>query len=106
MTAELRGFPGGGSGKEPACQFGRYKRHGFDTWVGKIPWGRKRQTTPGFLPGESHEQRSLVGYSPRGRRESDMTEATWHAHTQLRPYGLQSLNCVLSGLYRKSFTDP
>ena len=47
-----------------------------------------------------------MGYSPRGRRESDMTEATWHAHTQLRPYGLQSLNCVLSGLYRKSFTDP
>ena len=35
---------------------------------------RKRQPTPVFLPGESHGQRSLVGYSPRGRKESDMTE--------------------------------
>ena len=34
------GFPGGTSGKEPACQCGRHKRHGFDPWVGKIPWRR------------------------------------------------------------------
>ena len=38
------------------------------TWVGKIPWGRKWQMTPVFLPGESHRGRSLVGCSPRGRR--------------------------------------
>ena len=40
---------------------------------------------PVFLPGESHWQRSLVGYSPKGRKESDMTEATWrvtHAYTE------------------------
>ena len=36
--------------------------------------GRPRQPTPIFLPGASHEQRSLVGYSPWGRKESDMTE--------------------------------
>ena len=38
------------------------------------PWRRKWQSTPVFLPGESHGQRSLVGYSPWGRKESDMTE--------------------------------
>ena len=38
------------------------------------PWRRKWQPTPVFLPGESHGQRSLVGYSPWGRKESDMAE--------------------------------
>ena len=40
------------------------KRHWFEPLVGKIPWGRKWQPTPVFLPGESHGQRSLEGYSP------------------------------------------
>ena len=40
------------------------RRPGFDAWVGKIPWGRKWQPTPVFLPEEFHGQRSLVGYSP------------------------------------------
>ena len=46
-----------------------------EPWVGKIPW-RKRtwQATPVFLPGESHGQRSLMGYRPWGRKELDMTE--------------------------------
>ena len=39
-----------------------------------FPWRRKWQSTPGLLPGKSHGQRSLVGYSPWGRKESDMTE--------------------------------
>ena len=43
-------------------------------WVRKIPWSGKWQPTPVFLPGESHGQRGLVGYSPQGRKESDMTE--------------------------------
>ena len=43
-------------------------------WVGKIPWRRKWQPTPVFLPGESHGWKSLVGYSPRGCEESYMTE--------------------------------
>ena len=50
------------------------RRPGFYPWVGKIPWERKWRPTPVFLPGESHGQRSLVGYSPWGRRESDTTE--------------------------------
>ena len=47
---------------------------GFNPWVRKIPWRRKWQPTPVFLPGESHGRRSLVGYSPRGRKELDATE--------------------------------
>jgi hypothetical protein len=59
----------------------RHKRLGFNLWVRKIPWRKKRQLTPVFLPGESH-QRSLVGYSPWGRNESDVTErAHTHTHT-------------------------
>ena len=56
-------YPGGSwqSGKESTCQ---RRRHRFDPWIGKIPWRRKWQPTPVFLPGESHGQRSLVGYSP------------------------------------------
>ena len=47
-----------------ACsQCRRHKRCGFDPWVGKIPWRRKWQTTPVFLPGEARGQRSLAGYS-------------------------------------------
>ena len=57
------GFPGGASGKEPACQCRRLKRCWFDPWVGKLPWRKPWQPTPVFLPGESHGQRSLVGYS-------------------------------------------
>ena len=54
----------------------RDRRRGFDPWVKKFPWNRARQPTPGLLPGESHGWRSLVGYSPQGCKESDMTEAT------------------------------
>ena len=72
------GFPGGVSGKEPTCQCRRHKRHGFNPWVGKIPWRRAWQPTPAFLPGESHGQRSVAGYSPWGRKESDATEETEH----------------------------
>ena len=56
--------------------------HGFDPWVRMIPWRRKWQPTPVFLPGESHGQRSLAGYSPRGCKQSDKTEATQHSTAQ------------------------
>ena len=51
------------------------RKHGFDPRFGKIPW-RVWQPTPVFLPGESHAQRSLVGYSPQGSKELDITEGT------------------------------
>ena len=69
-------FPGGTSGKEPTCQCRRHKRCGFDPWVRKMPWRRAWQSIPVFLPGESHGQWSLVGYSPWGHKESEVTEAT------------------------------
>ena len=64
------GFPGGSDGKESACNAGD---------LGLIPrLGRSLEegmaTIPVFLPGDPHGQRSLVGYSPWGLRESDMTE--------------------------------
>ena len=62
------GFPGGSDSKESAC------RPKLDPWVGKVLWRRKWQPTPVFLPGEFHGQRSLMGYSPWGRKESDTTE--------------------------------
>ena len=46
------------------------RRHQFDRWVGKIPWRRAWQPTPVFLPEESLGQRSLVGYSPWGRKSA------------------------------------
>ena len=50
-----------------------------DPRVGKIPWRRGWQSTPVFLPGESHGQSSLVGYSPWDLKESEKTEHTRHA---------------------------
>ena len=62
------------SGEEPACQCRRPKRYGFDLWVGKILWRGTWKSIPVFLPGESHGQRSLVGYSLWGCKELDTTE--------------------------------
>ena len=50
------------------------RRPGFDPCIGKIPWRRKWQPTPVSLPGKFHGRRSLAGYPPWGRKESDMTE--------------------------------
>ena len=50
------------------------RRPGFDYRVGKIPWRRERLPSPLFWPGEFHGQRSLMGYSPWGHKESDTTE--------------------------------
>ena len=66
-------------GEDPTCQCRRHKRRGFCPWVGKMPWRRAWQPTPGFLPRESHGQRSLARYSPQGHTELDTTEATQHS---------------------------
>ena len=62
------------SGRESNCQYRRHKRCGFDPCIEKIPCSRKWQPPPVFLPGEFHGQRSLVGYSPLGFKESDPTK--------------------------------
>ena len=63
-------FAGGSDGKASAYNEGDL----VDPWVGKIPWRRKWQPTPVLLPGKSHGWRSVVGYSPWGHKELDMTE--------------------------------
>ena len=60
--------------KNPPANAGDVKGLKFDPWVEKLPWRRTRQPAPVFLPGKFHGQRSLVGYSPQGPKESDMTE--------------------------------
>ena len=54
---------------------------GVRSLVGKIRWRRKWLPTTVYLPGKSHGQRSLAGYSPCGRKESDKTEQLTHTHT-------------------------
>ena len=68
---QLVGIPRWLSGKEFTCQCRKHQRCRLNPWVRKIPCRRKWQSTPGFLPGESHGQRSLLGYSHKKR---DMTE--------------------------------
>ena len=64
------GFPGGSDSKESTCNAGAL---GSIPGMGRSP-GEAWQPTPVFLPGESHGQRRLVGYSPWGHKELDMTE--------------------------------
>ena len=67
-----KGFPGGAVVKNPLANAG--DTADFDPCVRNIPWRRKWQPTLVFLPGKSHGQRSLVGYSPGDCKESDMIE--------------------------------
>ena len=76
----IYGFPRWLSGKESACKCKSHRRHRFDPTVWTIFWRRAWQWTPVFLPGKSHGQRSLSGYSPWGRKESDTTERLTLSH--------------------------
>ena len=80
----LVGFPEGSAGEEFACNAGDTGDAGFGHCVGKIPWRRKWQPTPVFLPEKSHGQKSLVGYNSKHCKESDMTEQlSPHIHTHM-----------------------
>ena len=64
------------------CLPAKRERPRFDPWVRKIPWRKKWQPSPVLLPGKFHGWRSLVGYSPWGRKESDTTERLhFHFHS-------------------------
>ena len=82
----LSGLPRSRSGKESACQFRSCR---FDPWVGKIPWRRKWQPSPIFLPGKSLGQRSLVDYSLWGHRKSWTWLSDWTK--QQLAFGLDKL---------------
>ena len=62
------------SSEVSTCQYKNCRRCGFDSWIEKIPWRRKWQATPVFLPVKSHRKRSLAGYSPWGPKELDRTK--------------------------------
>ena len=70
-------LPGGSARIRLQC-----RRCVFDPWVGKVPWRKKWQPTPVFLPGKFHGQKSLVGYSPWSCKESD-TDEQLNTHTCL-----------------------
>ena len=74
------GHPPWLSGKESICTA---RDRDTGSIPGNIPWRRAWQPTPAFLPGELYGQRALVGYSPWGHKESDMTKMTEHS-----PYAL------------------
>ena len=70
-----KGFPGGTNGKESVCQFRRCKRHGFNPWIGKIPWSRKWQPTQySCLENSMGRGTWWATHSPWSCKESDMTE--------------------------------
>ena len=74
LSNNIRDFPGDSAVRNSPANMQEMQK----TWVGslgwKIPWRRKWQPTPVFLPGQFHGQRSPVGHSPWGPKESDMTE--------------------------------
>ena len=97
LDVYTQGFPGGPSGKEPACRCRRRKRRRFNPWVGKIPWRRPWRPPPVFLPGESRGQRGLAGYSPWGHKESGATERLTtivHTHTRAQTHTSFPHTCV------------
>ena len=68
------GFACGAVIKNPPANAGDTRKHGFDPWVGKIPWSKKQQPTPVVVPRNFHGQRILMNYSPWSCKELDMTE--------------------------------
>ena len=83
------------------------RRCGFSPWVGKIPWRRKWQPRPGFLPGNSHGERSLLGYSPWGRKRVNLATKQQHSPSFMEKQGtnfpqflsLPSLTCPREHLW-------
>ena len=106
INGENLGLPGWCSGKESSYQCRRHKRRRFSPWIRKSPSSRKWQPAPVFLPGTSHGQRSLVGYRPRGHKESDRTDcacvpACAHTHSEKL---VSLLSCPLGPFRRDSYS--
>ena len=97
------GFSGGTvvKKKKPICKCRRPKKYGFNPWIGKIPWRRKWQATPVFLPGKPHGQRNLVGYSPWSHNGLDTTD---HAQPWKRDRNCRSLTYLNIDLVKQVFS--
>ena len=85
---------------EHTCMCEQFYTNKFDN-LDEV-WRRKWQPTPVFLPGESHGQRSLVGCSPRGRTESDTTEATWQQQMKQENFFKETITKTDTKRSRKS----
>ena len=99
----VTGFPGGSMAKNPPANSGD---QGLGRWVGKIPWRKKWQPTPVFLPGKSHGERSLVGYSAWGPKEWTQQEEmviVLSTGMALRTIHLCTPNCPEENIPRKDF---
>ena len=80
MIKQCRGFPGGSVAKKSLANAGDM---GSIPGSGRSPGEGKQQSTSVLLPGKSHGQKSLVGYSPWAHKELDITEVTWHTHSTM-----------------------
>ena len=92
QSKEYTEYTCGASGKESACQC---RRHGFNPWVGKMPWNRKWQPTLNSC-GKLHGQRSPVGYSPWGCRELDRMEWLGTAHGWVAFHSSLSIHLLMN----------
>ena len=99
----MEGSPGGVSGKETTYQCRRHKRLRFDPWVRKISWMKAWQPTSVFLPGGSHRQRSLAGYSKHSYEELDATEVTYtHGTVELTKIHIHAQGFSCSSVGKES----
>ena len=89
--------------KNPFANEGDKRNCGFHPWVRKIPWRRAWQPIPVLLPGESHGQRRLVGYNPRGGKESDTTERL-NTAIHLLHISVCALHVISRRIHTKLFT--
>ena len=96
--SHLGGFPHSSVGKSSAYNAGD---PGSIPGSGRFPWRKKWQPTPIFLPGESHGQWSLMGYSPWDCKESDMTEQLSTAQQGSTVYHRKAYSILCNGLYGK-----
>ena len=107
VTCNPPGFPGGSEVKASACIAG--ERPGFDPGVGKIPWRRKWQPTPVFLPGESHGREEAGVLQSTGGKGSDTTSDFTFSFAFNPPGNEKQWTCVCSwgvGHSQSSFCHP
>ena len=90
------------SGKEFSCQCRRHNRRRFDPWVGKMPWRRKGQPTPVFLPRKFHGQRSLAGYKSIGSQRVRHNWACTHMQKPTRPSLIKQTSIISAAAAAKS----
>ena len=94
----------GSAGKESASNAGDLQKHRSIPWVRKAPWRKKWQPTSVFLPGKSHGQRSLVGYSPWVPKESALTELMSCMQGIKIPHAMEQLSPVHHNYWAHAIT--